>query len=106
MTTDILGRHRSSYDIGNVYEKVGTYYIAIDKNKLITYKKGKWVEVKTEVPAASVNELSIGELCDIWGVQLDRFDKIAQKYFGPDEDAKTQARKRKHQLTTEELADD
>ena len=72
----------ASYDIGNVYEKIGTYYIAVDRNKLITFKKGKFVEVKTtEVHASGVNELSVGDLCEIWGCQLDRFDRVVKKYF-------------------------
>lgn len=99
----ILKSHEAaSYNIGNVYEKVGTYYIAVDRNKLITFKKGKFVEVKTtEIHASEIDELSVGDLCEIWGCQLDRFDKVFKKYFQPDAEARAQARKRTHQLQTE-----
>lgn len=94
---DLLGQDTIFYDIGNVYEKSGNYCIAVDREKLITFKKGKFVEVKTEIPASGINEMSIGDLCEIWGVELNRFDKVVKKYFQPDDEAKSQAKKRKHQ---------
>ena len=90
------------YEIGNVYERLGKYFIAIDSRKLLTRNtRQKFEIVQTKTPVAHVNDISVEDLCEVWGVKLKHFDKVISKFFQPDEDAKQQARKREHQLKDE-----
>lgn len=87
------------YEIGNVYERLGQYYIAIDSRRLITRNtKNKFLIVTTKTPISRNEDVSVEDLCQVWGVKVKHFDKILSKYFQPDEDAKQQARRREHQL--------
>lgn len=97
-----MQEQRQFYDVGNVYERMGQFYVAIDKTRLLTRNNEKFLIIKTKSYISHVNEVSVEDLCEIWGVNIKRFDKIVSKYFQPDEEAKVRARKQTHQLKSDD----
>ena len=90
------------YDVGNVYERMGQFYIAIDKTRLLTRNNEKFLLVKTKIQISHVNEISVEDLCEIWGIKINHFDKIISKFFQPDEEAKIRAKKQTYQLKSDD----
>jgi len=93
----------SGFEVGNVYsrqiaEKKRTYYMAINKETLITYMNGHFGRFTTKKRGhISENGLSVNDLCEHWKIKLKDFDEQMWKYFHPDEDAKMRARKEKYE---------
>jgi hypothetical protein len=92
----------SGFEVGNVYSRQikenKTYYMAINKETLITYMSGRFGKFTTKKRGhISENGLSVSELCEHWKIKLNEFDKHMWVFFHPDEDAKMRARKEKYE---------
>lgn len=92
----------SGFEVGNVYSRQTkekkTYYMAINKETLITYMNGRFGRFTTKKRGhISENGLSVSELCEHWKIKLNEFDKHMCDFFHPDEDAKMRARKEKYE---------
>lgn len=92
----------SGFEVGNVYSRKirekKTYYMAINKETLITYMGGRFGKFTTKKKGhVSENGLSVSELCDHWSIRLSELDKHMLDFFHPDEDAKMRARKEKYE---------
>jgi hypothetical protein len=92
----------SGFEVGNVYSrqinKKRTYYMAINKETLVTYMNGRLGKFTTRKRGhVSESGLSVSELCEHWSIRLGEFDKQMWRYFHPDENAKMRARKEKYE---------
>lgn len=92
----------SDFDIGNVYSKLDpaskkrTYYLAVDKLKLVTRMDEKFATFSTKKnDHAHENGLSVKKLCRLWNIGVKDLDEYMSQFFMPDEDALMRARRDK-----------
>jgi len=72
------------YEIGIIYKIKGIYYIAVEHNKLITFKNHSLTEFRPRHPKYEIcRELPVEKLCKRWGISLSQLDDVAKKYFSP-----------------------
>jgi hypothetical protein len=74
------------YEIGTVYKtpRVANYYIAVDSNKFVTFKKRALVEFRPGHVAYEIcREMPVEKLCKKWGISLSQLDEVSKKYFRP-----------------------
>ncbi len=90
----------TNFDIGNIYSAKTsankTYYIAIRKQTLVTYRNGKFGKYTSKKRRHILeNSISVGKLCDLWEIKTTEFDDYMSNYFSPDDEARARARKDK-----------
>lgn len=75
-----------NFEIGVAYKnKYGRYYLAIDKDVLMTFVSNDIVENRNLTAKYSVvRNISVEKVCGIWGVTLDRLDEMSAIYFAPE----------------------
>lgn len=79
-----------SFDIGNVYSfkrqgKPKQYFVAVRSKTLITCKDGKIDEyTQGKSKQHSLEHVSVGELCQAWGIEMEDLDEHLKPYFQPD----------------------
>jgi hypothetical protein len=73
------------FEIGVSYKnKYGRYYLAVDKDVLVTFVCGDIVECQNLTGKYSVaRNISVEKLCNIWEITLDDLDVMSEIYFAP-----------------------
>lgn len=74
-----------NFEIGVAYKnKYGRYYIAVDKDVLVTFVGGDVVECGNLAGRYSVvRNISVEKLCNLWEITLDHLDEMSNSYFAP-----------------------
>lgn len=86
-------RPASMFEIGVVYKKGSTLFLAVSDRLLITLRGGEVHEVRPITRYDVVRSLSVQELCATWGITLDRLDAIVLEYLAPSQElARTRPR--------------
>ena len=92
----------TGFDIGNVYSVISkqnsnkTYYIAIRKQTLVTYRNGRFGKFTCNKNRhVHENSISVAKLCEAWKIKMAEFDTYMSQHFSPDTEAKARARKEK-----------
>lgn len=75
----------ATFEIGVVYRsQFNRYYLAIDKQSLLTFVHDVILEVDEPTNKFSVvRTMSVERLCEEWGITLDRLDEMSDIYFAP-----------------------
>lgn len=72
------------FESGVVYERRSQLYLAVDNRTLVTYQRGEWVEVRPYVKYKTLRDISVGSLCQSWGLKPEVFDQQMSHYFCPE----------------------
>lgn len=79
------------YIVGLVYRKGRQYYLAVDRDTLITVEHGRVVELRPGVKFTIAREVSVGTLCWRWGVGSEILDHISERWMAPSEAGRLKA---------------
>jgi hypothetical protein len=77
------GEPVSDFEIGVVYRKAGKLFLAVSAREVITIKNGRTIKIRPHVPYDAVRSISVEELCEAWGIELDEFDRVTNAYLAP-----------------------
>jgi len=80
------------FEVGVVYrsDAYGRYYLAVDKNSLITIVGDITLECNRLRGSYSVvRNISVEGLCSIWKIPIGRLDEMSKRYFVPVRNNKT-----------------
>ena len=74
-----------SFEIGVAYRnKYNRFYLAVDKDVLITFIGGDIIEGRDLTGKYSVvRNISVEKLCEIWEITLDELDEMSEGFFAP-----------------------
>jgi hypothetical protein len=73
----------TAFEIGVVYRKGGRLFLAVAERTLVTFKDGEPQEVRPQARYEMVRSISCEDLCQRWGITLDRLDQVTAKYLAP-----------------------
>lgn len=91
------------FEIGLVYRKNSQFFIAVSSSTLVSFKGGKDSEVRPKVSYSTVRSMSVEDICEKWGTDLNRFDVLMAKYLAPTQDTlKTRPRGSRRGKSTED----
>ena len=72
-------------EIGILYQGDKGYYLAIDANRLVTYRRHKFV-VKTRRPGDIfylTHKFSVDDLCKMWKISIEQLDEMSARFLPP-----------------------
>jgi hypothetical protein len=72
-----------TFEIGVVYRKGSRLYLAVSERDLITFRRGRLVEVKPYQKYEVVRAISVEELCSRWGITIERLDMETARFLAP-----------------------
>lgn len=71
-----------NYDIGLAYkDKRNRFWLAITKRKLLSVRNNKILFIQPISQYKLYKYLPVENLADCWGITLDQFDQIVQKFI-------------------------
>ena len=73
------------YIVGLVYRKGRQHFLAVERETLVTEQGGRLVELKPGVKLTIAREVSVGDLCRRWGVEMEQIDRVSEKWLAPSE---------------------
>jgi len=94
-----------TYTAESDYNEV-TYYIAVTEFVLVTYNGSKFSKFTSKRTSRHVEEnISVQDLCKLWGIKVSVLDAFMTSYFSPDEQALKEAKRRaKENISADEPA--
>lgn len=95
------------FEIGVVYRKGTKHCLAVDEDKLVTFRGREAVELRPQVAGAYevVRSISVDALCTLWEITLEDLDQVTARYLAPAEDGlKTRPRGSRRRRAADELA--
>jgi hypothetical protein len=94
-----------SFEIGVVYRKNGRLHLAVSERDLITFRNGRVVEVKPYNKYEVVRSISVDEICQRWGITIERLDHETSRFLAPSpEGIKPRPRGSRRQRVADEYA--
>ena len=74
-----------TFEIGVVYRSLSErYYLAVDKQCLVTFVHDVILEVEEPINKFSVvRTMSVEKLCDEWRITMNKLDEMSAIYFAP-----------------------
>jgi hypothetical protein len=86
-------QHVYGFEIGVVYRnKDKRFFLAVDKDLLITFVHGAIVECSPTVKPSVARNINVERLCECWGITLDDLDVMSAEYFSPIKNSKPKRR--------------
>jgi hypothetical protein len=71
------------FEVGVVYKKNGQLLVAVSQSTLVNCKGGKARIVRPTTIYESARSISVEELCESWGIDLDEFDRLLAEHIRP-----------------------
>ena len=71
------------YEIGLIYKRDGYYFLAVDKEVLLSARGGRFTEYEPGVKFDVARRVSVAKLCDNWGCSTDQMDETIHSYLHP-----------------------
>lgn len=71
------------YEVGNIYRNNGCYYIAVGHQELLSLKNGEVVHRKPYTQYDYVRTMTVEQLCQEWGINLDTLDRLMAPHVMP-----------------------
>lgn len=80
-----------AYIVGLVYKNNGRYFLAVDREILLTGDNGRLEEVQPGRKFTIARDISVGELCEHWGVDTYAMDVAVERHMAPSEAGRIRA---------------
>lgn len=71
------------FEIGLVYKKDGRYFLAVDKDLLITGQEGTFFELRPAAKFDVARKVAVSKLCHTWGCTPSAMDATVRRYLCP-----------------------
>lgn len=80
-----------SYIVGLVYRDDERYFLAVDREVLLTAAGGRLVDLRPGRRLTIARDVSVGDLCHRWGVSIAAMDRRVEEFLAPSEDGRIRA---------------
>ena len=74
---------RTAFEIGEVYEKNGRFFLAVSPTTVVTYIKGEFKEITPYSRYEPYRGFGVQNLARKWGIEVSALDELSTKYFTP-----------------------
>lgn len=74
---------RTDFEIGEVYEKNGRFFLAVSPTTVVTCINGEFKEINPYSRYEPYRGFGVSKLAEKWGIEVSALDELSKKYFTP-----------------------